>query len=652
MRAVRVAVVVGAVASVASAQFNVLSWELEQHGGGSASLSPTAMQLHGAQTSGSNLAYIAHAPFAMRVHSQMDFDSWDSTPWTSAPLSVVGPAITELANFTMWRPVTFDVPAFSEFGFGLLQKSGADGLVFFGNFTPTPLPTTVVGASPGDGLGAALATVGDVNGDGVTDLVAGMPGHSSAGPASGGALLISGADGAVLMTFHGDAAGDHFGAAVGGAGDVDGDGTPDVIVGAPHTAAAGALAGAARVLSGSDGTVLYTFLGSAPGDEFGSAVSGVGDVNGDGHADLCVGAPHADVAGSSSGAAVVLSGADGARLHTFVGGQAGALAGTAVGTIGDLSRDGYDDVVVSAPGEGAVWIYSGVDGAPVYGLAGAQAAWKFGASLAAAGDLDGDGTTDLLVGEPGHIHGFVHVFSGATGVQLMETTIVSADELGSSVAGASDLDGDGVRDFIAGDPKGNSSYFQDFGQVLAFSGRDGSYLFSLGGIAEGDASGTAIADLGDRDGDGIGEVAIGVPGLDDAATDAGGVVLQDFFANWFDLGQGLAGSLGMPKLKGVGFLVEDTPVTVTLTNAKKLVPAALVIGLSQLGAPLKGGVLVPNPDVLISGLSTGSTGGFALTSTWPDGIPSGFEFLLQAWLPDPAAAQGFAASNGLRARAP
>ena len=643
---------VAAFPRTASAQFNLLNWKLYTFGaGGTASVTSDLMGFQGG-FAGSNMAYLARAPVAMRVYCGMYFYSYDYTPGTSAPVSIVDHTVTELADFTLWRPVAFDVPAFSEFGFGFLQKSSAQGFANYGGFMPTPLPTTVRGPSAGDRLGAALAAVGDVNGDGITEVIAGMPDHAGAGPASGGALLISGADGAVLMTFQGDAPGDRFGGAVGTAGDVDGDGTPDLIVGAPHSAAAGALAGAARVFSGADFSVLFTFLGSTAGDEFGSAVSGVGDVNGDGHADLCVGAPHADIGGPDSGAAVVLSGADGTPLHTFVGSQAGALAGTAVGTIGDVSRDGYDDVVVSAPGAGAVWVYSGIDGSPIHSMAGAQAAWNFGAALAAAGDLDADGTTDLVVGEPGHSHGYVHVFSGATGIKLMEFSTVNAEALGTSVAGVGDLDGDGVRDILAGDPVGDSPYGYQFGQVIALSGRDGSYLFRLAGIEDGDGVGISVADLGDRDDDDIGEVAFGAPGLDDAGTKAGGVVLQDFFVNWFELGQGLAGSFGVPALKGIGFLIADTPVTLTLTSAKKLAPAALVIGLSQIDAPLKGGVLVPAPDVLLTGLTTNFLGNLVLAGDWPSGMPSGLELYFQGWVQDSAGPQGFAATNGLRAKVP
>ena len=652
---IRALLAAGLLASAAAAQFDLLTWELQMHGGdGISSLTPSTMKLSGDPTTGSSLSYVSRAPVALRVYSGMSFNAFKNQAGTSAPLTIVGSTVTELIDETISGPVVFDVPALGEFGFGLLQKSlGWTGVVFYGSFTPTPMPTTATGASAGDGLGAALANVGDVNGDGIDDLIAGMPHHAGVGPASGGALLLSGADASVLMEFGGAAAGDEFGAAVAGAGDVDGDGVPDVMVGAPRSAAA---AGAALVFSGADGSLLHTFTGSAAGDELGRAVAGAGDVNGDGFADLIVGAPHADPAGPDSGAALVYSGADGSLLHAFSGSQADAQAGTAVAMLGDVDGDAHDDVVVSAPldgaGFGAVRIYSGSGGGLLHSLAGAQAGWMFGAALAATADLDGDGVRDLLVGVPKQLWGRVHAYSGATGAKLFETTASSSKELGSSVAAAGDINGDGLSDVLAGTPELTSSSDWKKGLLYVFSGRDGSFLWKLGGMTTLDAFGTAEAGAGDRDGDGLAEIAIGVPGLDTAGANAGGVVLQDFFVTWFDLGQGIAGAHGIPVLKGTGLLFADTPVTVKLSNAFELFPSTLIIGFSQLGAPLKGGVLVPQPDVIIGGLPTGAAGGFTLSSTWPAGVPSGLELFLQAWIPDPLAPHFVSASNALRLRTP
>ena len=121
---------------------------------------------------------------------------------------------------------------------------------------------------------------------------------------------------------------------------------------------------------------------------------------------------------------------------------------------------------------------------------------------------------------------------------------------------------------------------------------------------------------------------------------------------WGYLGGAIAGSAGTPLLAGGGDLVGGQPVTLTLTAAKSLTPVTLIIGLSTLNAPFKSGVLVPSPTFLIFGLPTNAHGTLALSATWPSGLPSGFTFYTQYWIPDPAGPAGFAASNGLAGTTP
>jgi len=114
---------------------------------------------------------------------------------------------------------------------------------------------------------------------------------------------------------------------------------------------------------------------------------------------------------------------------------------------------------------------------------------------------------------------------------------------------------------------------------------------------------------------------------------------------WTDLGQGLAGVAGVPVLETHGALIEGHPLTVELSSAKPSGVATLVVGLSALNAPFKGGTMVPNPDALVAGLGLDGVGGIELTSPWPPGVPSGLSLWLQAWIADGAAVKGFAASN-------
>src|SRR5262249_37645766 len=142
--------------------------------------------------------------------------------------------------------------------------------------------------SPDDRLGASLDEIGDLDGDGVPDILAGAPGLQH--PSSPGHVRIySGADGRELLTLTGESAPEGFGDVVAGMGDVDGDSVPDVAV-----AAAGgdlAIPGAVRVFSGASGQILWRAFGNGPQDSFGRSIALLGDIDGDGVRDLAVGAP-------------------------------------------------------------------------------------------------------------------------------------------------------------------------------------------------------------------------------------------------------------------------------------------------------------------------------------------------------------------------
>lgn len=132
-----------------------------------------------------------------------------------------------------------------------------------------------------------------------------------------------------------------------GAGDINGDGFDDLIVGAPFDDNNGIDSGSTRVFSGSDGSVLYDFDGDSAGDQFGISVTAVGDANGDGFADLMVGAPFDDNNGTDSGSARLLSGVDGRVLNTFDGDSAGEQFGFTSQAVGDLNNDGAADFSIS-----------------------------------------------------------------------------------------------------------------------------------------------------------------------------------------------------------------------------------------------------------------------------------------------------------------
>ncbi len=131
----------------------------------------------------------------------------------------------------------------------------------------------------------------------------------------------------------------------------------------------------------------------------------------------------------------------------------------------------------------------------------------------------------------------------------------------------------------------------------------------------------------------------------------GGFVVT-FSDVWEDLGNGLAGTNGVPVLAGEGSLAAGSALELTLTDAANSAAVGLFVGFTQIDAPFKGGVLVPSPDILVTPLMTDATGELVLASTWPAGVPSGFEIYLQDWIVDAAGPNGFAASNGLLGTTP
>lgn len=123
-------------------------------------------------------------------------------------------------------------------------------------------------------------------------------------------------------------------------------------------------------------------------------------------------------------------------------------------------------------------------------------------------------------------------------------------------------------------------------------------------------------------------------------------------AAWYDLGNGLAGTSGVPLLTGDGSLKGGELVTLTLSNALPNSSSVLIVGFTQINAPFKGGTLVPSADIIFFGLPIDAGGSQSLGAPWPNGAPSRFSFYFQHWVTDAAAPSGFAASNGLEAVTP
>jgi hypothetical protein len=280
--------------------------------------------------------------------------------------------------------------------------------IAFGQFVERDVEVihTLTGVGPGEQLGFVGEKLGDVDGDGVNDIVLGAHSSDEAGINTGRATVFSGATGDVVWDFVGALAQGFLGAAVADAGDVDGDGVTDVIVGAPGAPFGNpAIPGQVFVFSGATGKEIWHATGEAIGDKFGIDVDGMrADINDDGFGDVVVGAEFADPDGFiNAGRVYILSGLDGSILRTADGPQANAFLGNGVAGVGDVNDDGVADFAAAArnagPSQGGMaWVYSGADASVIRTLEPADSAVEFGYFfLRPAGDVDADGVGDIFV---------------------------------------------------------------------------------------------------------------------------------------------------------------------------------------------------------------------------------------------------------------
>jgi hypothetical protein len=386
----------------------------------------------------------------------------------------------------------------------------------------------ILGSAFGEEHGHTVAGIGDVNGDEASDFaVAAVNGTSPSGaPGSGIVTIFSGGNGDVIRTLGGANAGEQFGYSLAGAGDVNNDGVPDVIVGTPFTSVGGlANRGSARVFSGADGALLYEFLGDKADWSLGSKVAGAGDVDKDGFDDVIVGAPLSNIGGvEGSGAGFVFSGRTGKVLYERASAQLYDAFGSVVAGVGDVNADGYSDFLVGGSmtdangvDSGLVMVYSGQDGRALHTFTGANAYARFGSSAAGAGDVNGDGYADIIVGsEDSSSHGpnrsgTATVFSGLNGAALHNFAGEVADDyFAYAVAGAGDVNGDGLSDVVV-----SSRWAADSaGYVKIFSGKGGALLHTFRGVPyanplSGEQFGFSLAGAGDVNADGYDDVIIG-----------------------------------------------------------------------------------------------------------------------------------------------
>jgi len=499
----------------------------------------------------------------------------------------------------------------------------------------------IEGVAAGDRSGYAVANAGDVNADGIDDVIVGACGHcdSTDLPATGAGrayvvfgkstgftspITLASLDGTNGFRLDGAAADERAGIVVAAAGDVNGDTFADVIVGALR-ADPGAVvdAGSAYVVFGKntafaatlalaslDGNNGFRIDGAATSERLGYAVAGVRDVNGDGFGDVLVGAPGA-FSGATAGNAYVVFGhtgaftpalsvaaLDGNNGFRLAGDQAGDLTGAAVAAAGDVNRDGRRDLIVGAPFADPTAPFSGAS----YVVFG-RAAGGFGASLALAS------------------------LNGTTGFRL--DGVAFDDRSGSAVAAAGDVNADGGDDvvigaFAADRPGANAagaSYIV-FGRTAAFpatfplASLDGTNGFRIDGAAAGDVAGRAVS-AGDVNGDGADDLAIGADLADPNGTESGSSYLVFGHPAPFTAAIGLAsldGSTGV-RFDGTaafdrsGFAlsragdVNDDGIDDLVIGAERADPSGSESGASYVvlgnAAPLRSGAgSVALPDVV------------------------------------------------------
>lgn len=304
----------------------------------------------------------------------------------------------------------------------------------------------------------------DIDGDGVPDILAYSYNLQTS---TAGIRAFSGADGSAIRHFVISEQSWWSRMSLDGIDDIDADGFDDILLGMP-VASPGNMngAGAVRVLSGATGALIYEILGDTTGDEFGSSVRQVGDINNDGITDFMAAAPYDDSVAYSSGRADVYSGADGVLLHRTYGSSQLSFYGSAICGAGDVNQDGFDDFVVGADlepsptyNQGRATVYSGFDGHALYVLQGVQSYDGFSRSMDNAGDVNGDGLDDLIVGIPlSTPAGYAAVFVGPTSPAHEYASLAISPTLQLSWAQANPYDSTGTLSCTGATPGARGFY--------------------------------------------------------------------------------------------------------------------------------------------------------------------------------------------------
>ena len=408
-------------------------------------------------------------------------------------------------------------------------------------------------------FGHALASAGDVDGDGYADVIIGAPDYASSGQ-GGNAHLYRGGPAGLSTSLAWSSSGDgqpdaHFGSAVASAGDVNGDGYDDVLVGARDFDGTFGDVGKAYLYLGGPGGLSTLPAWTSSGDEvgpdrYGLCVASGGDVNNDGFDDIIVGASHNPPPASYIGKVYVYHGNSGsvsmvADWASVGDDQAFANFGSGCAGSGDVNGDGFSDIIVGAGGSdtpeenaGKAYLYRGGPGgletSPAWTSSGEDIAWsQFGSSVAGAGDVNKDGFSDVIVGANifgGRVGKAYVYFGGPTGLSTTAAWSSSGDGqadawFGQVVSSAGDVNGDAFSDILVA-ATSYDTLFDAAGKAYLYLGGPTGVSASPTWTSNGDDQqeawfGRAIAPAGDVDGNGSNEILVGAPGFDTPKFNAG-----------------------------------------------------------------------------------------------------------------------------------